>query len=150
MAEQPTNEPGISITRVFDAPRERVWREWTEPEPFADWYGGPQCEVPLESVAMDVRPGGAWRLTMLIGPREVHWRGEYLEVVEPERLVFTVTDKPGDDRHELVTVVLRELDDGRTEMQFEQRGHMGPEQYEAAKTGWGGFFDRVTERLAAG
>jgi uncharacterized protein YndB with AHSA1/START domain len=148
MAEQPTDDRGISITRVFDAPRERVWREWTEPEPFADWYGGPGCPVPLESVTMDVRPGGVLRLTMLIGTREVQWEGEYLEVVEPERLVFTITDKPGDDRYELVTVVLTDLGDGRTEMLFEQRGHMGPEQYEAAKTGWGGFFDRVDERLA--
>jgi uncharacterized protein YndB with AHSA1/START domain len=150
MAEQPTDEPGISINRVFDAPRERVWSEWTEPEPFADWFGGPWCPVPLDSVTMDVRPGGALRLTMLIGPREVLWRGEYLEVVEPERLVFTITDQPGDDRYELVTVVLTDLGDGRTEMLFEQRGHMGPEEYEAAKTGWGGFFDRVDERLAGG
>ena len=43
------NEYGIRISRVFDAPRERVWREWTEPERFADWYGGPQCEVPREA-----------------------------------------------------------------------------------------------------
>ena len=39
-------EEGIAITRVFDAPRERVWREWTEPERFADWYGGADAEVP--------------------------------------------------------------------------------------------------------
>jgi uncharacterized protein YndB with AHSA1/START domain len=150
MAEQPSDQPGISITRVFDAPRERVWREWTEPEPFADWFGGPQCEVPLDSVEMDVRPGGRFRLTMLIGSREVDWKGEYLEVVEPERLVFTISDQPGDDRYELVTIVLTDLGDGRTEMLMEQRGHLGPEQYEAAKTGWGGFFDRVAERLAGG
>ena len=31
---------GFTITRVFDAPRERVWKEWTEPERFADWFGG--------------------------------------------------------------------------------------------------------------
>ena len=34
--------------RVFDAPRELVWKEWTEPERFADWFGGTQSEVPLE------------------------------------------------------------------------------------------------------
>jgi uncharacterized protein YndB with AHSA1/START domain len=142
------DEPGISITRVFDAPRERVWREWTEPEPFADWFGGPECEVPLSSVAMDVRPGGGWRLTMLIGSREVDWTGEYLEVVEPERLVFSITDQTPADEHDVVTVVLTDLGDGRTEMLFEQRGRMPPEQYERAKRGWGGFFDRIAERLA--
>jgi uncharacterized protein YndB with AHSA1/START domain len=143
-------EPGITITRVFDAPRERVWREWTEPERFADWYGGPDCEVPLSTVSMDVRPGGAWRLTMFAPPdrREIHWRGEYREVVEPERLVFTVSDQPGDERYELVIVVLTELGDGRTEMFFEQRGHMAAQQYERAKQGWSSFFDRIDARLA--
>ena len=50
-------EPGIAITRVFDAPRERVWQEWTEPERFADWFGGAEAEVPLSTISMDVRPG---------------------------------------------------------------------------------------------
>jgi hypothetical protein len=44
--------------------------------------------------------------------------------------------------------VLTDLGEDRTEMLFEQRGWMGPEQYEAAKRGWGGFFDRLGERLA--
>jgi hypothetical protein len=48
-------EYGIRIRRVFDAPPERVWAEWTTPEAFADWFGGPDSEVPLESVSMDVR-----------------------------------------------------------------------------------------------
>jgi uncharacterized protein YndB with AHSA1/START domain len=146
---EPT-EYGIRITRVFDAPIERVWREWTEPERFADWYGGPGCEVPLSSVSMDVRPGGAWRLTMFAPPnrRRIDWRGEYVEVEPPERLVFKVTDQPGGDVYELVSVALNELDDGRTEMHFEQRGHMSPEQYERAAGGWGGFFDYLDVRLA--
>jgi uncharacterized protein YndB with AHSA1/START domain len=146
------SEYGIRLTRVFDAPPERVWREWTEPERFADWYGGAQCEVPLDSVSMDVRPGGKWRLTMFAPPdrRRIDWKGEYLEVVAPERLVLTVSDQPGDDAFELITVVLTQLGDARTEMHFEQRGSMSPEQYERAIKGWGGFFDRIDERLAAG
>ena len=76
---------GISITRVIRAPRERVWQEWTEPERFADWFGAPGGEIPLETVTMDVRPGGAWRLTMYAGPQrhEIKWKGEYVEVVPP-------------------------------------------------------------------
>lgn len=143
-------KPDLAITRVFDASRERVWREWTSPEAFADWYGGPESEVPLSSVSMDVRPGGAWRATMFAGPErhEIRWAGEYQEVVEPERLVFTVTDRPEEDVYELVTVVLTDLGDGRTEMRFEQRGHMRPEDYRRAGQGWGTFFDRIAERLA--
>lgn len=140
----------ITITRVFDAPRERVWQEWTEPARFADWFGGPASEVPLSSVVMDVRTGGAWRLTMFAGPgrREIRWSGEYREVAVPERLVFTLTDQPDEDEVHVVTVVLADLGDGRTEMRFEQRGRMPPEQVEAAGSGWGGFFDRIAERLA--
>jgi uncharacterized protein YndB with AHSA1/START domain len=152
MAEQPLpagrSEYGITMRRVFDAPRERVWKEWTEPERFADWFGGPESEVPLSTVLMDVTPGGAWRATMLVGlgRREIQWKGEYREVAEPERLVFTLSDQPGEE-YELVTVVLTDLGDGRTEMLFQQRGQMRPEQYDRAKDGWGSFFDRIAERL---
>lgn len=141
---------GMRITRVFDAPRERVWREWTVPEAFADWFGGVEAEVPLSTVSMEVTDGGAWRATMIHGPdrREIHWHGEYVEVAEPERLVLTMCDDPDGGRYELVIVVLNDLGDGRTEMLFEQRGDMTPEQYKAAGGGWGTFFDRMAERLA--
>jgi uncharacterized protein YndB with AHSA1/START domain len=149
MADLP--RPGIAIVRVFEAPRERVWKEWTEPERFADWFGGAESEVPPASVSMDVRPGGAWRLTMFAGPdrRVIHWRGEYHEVVEPERLVLTLCDQPEEEAYELVTVVLTDLGDGRTEIRLEQRGGLAPEVYERAGQGWSSFFDRVAERLAA-
>jgi len=142
---------GLTIVRVVAAPRELVWREWVEPARFADWFGGRGCEVPLSSVTMDVREGGALRLTMLCGPerREIRWRGDYREVVPPERLVFTISAGPGEE-FELVTVVLTELDGGRTEMLLQQRGRMSPEAYERAGQGWSGFFDRMAERLAAG
>lgn len=145
-------ELGISVTRVFDAPRERVWREWTEPARFADWFGGPDYEVPVSTVSMDVRPGGAWQLTMLTDAPggEIHWSGEYHEVEEPERLVLTMSDSPGGGAYELVTVVLTDLGDGRTEMLLEQRGQQSPEEYGRAEQGWGGFFDRMAERLAEG
>ena len=139
---------GISFTRVFDAPRERVWREWVEPERFADWFGGGDAEVPLSTVTMDVRPGGSWRATMFASGREIQWKGEYREVVEPERLVLTFSDQAGDDAYELVTVVLTDLGDGRTEMRFQQRGQLSPEQYERAGSGWSSFFDRMAEHLS--
>ena len=99
---------------------------------------------------MDVSPGGAWRATMFGGPgrREIHWAGEYHEVAEPERLVFTISDQPEGDRFELVTVVLTDLGDGRTEMRFEQRGHQRPDEYDRTRQGWGAFFARLGERLA--
>jgi uncharacterized protein YndB with AHSA1/START domain len=155
VAEPPTADRlprvGITITRVFDAPPARLWQEWTEPEPFADWFGGLECEVPLSTVSMDVRLGGSWQATMFCGPerREIRWTGEYHEVVAPERLVFTVSDQPGHDVYELISVVLTDLGDGRTEMLFEQRGRMEAEEYERAKGGWSTFFDRIAAHLAA-
>jgi uncharacterized protein YndB with AHSA1/START domain len=154
VAEPPTPgdaaERGITITRVFDAPRERVWKEWTEPERFADWFGGIEAEVPVSTVSMDVREGGAWRAMMFAGPgrHEIHWKGEYREVVQPKRLVFTISDQPGDERYELVIVVLTDLGDGRTEMLFQQRGHLSAKQYQRSGQGWSSFFDRIAEHLA--
>jgi uncharacterized protein YndB with AHSA1/START domain len=139
----------ITIVREFEAPRERVWAEWTEPERFADWYGGPDAHNPLDSVSMDLREGGAWRLTMFYGAerREIRWHGEYREIVPPERLVFTISDRPPQDsEYAECTVLLEDLGDRRTRMRFEQ-GEPLPPDPAAAKTGWGVFFDRLTARL---
>jgi uncharacterized protein YndB with AHSA1/START domain len=99
---------------------------------------------------MDVRPGGLWGATMFFGPdrRAIRWKGEYLEVVAPERLVLTFSDSP-EDVYEVVTVVLNDLGSGRTEMLFEQRGHLRPEEYDRTKDGWAGFFDQMEARLRA-
>jgi uncharacterized protein YndB with AHSA1/START domain len=154
MVDRPTPDApvdGISMTRVFDAPRERVWKEWTEPDRFADWFGGPESEVPVSTVSMDVTEGGAWRATMFAGPdrREIRWKGTFQEVIEPERLVFTISDQPGDEEWELVIVVLTDLGDGRTEMLFQQHGRMSAEEYKRTTQGWGIFFDRMAEHLVA-
>lgn len=144
------DKPDIEMSWTFEAPREEVWREWTEPERFADWYGGPDFPIPLDTVVMDVREGGKWNLVMIAGPREIHWDGEYIEVKEPERLVFTVSDQPEEDVYDLCTVVLTDLDGDRTEMLFQQSGgHMSAEAYRRAAQGWSGFFERIAERLAA-
>jgi uncharacterized protein YndB with AHSA1/START domain len=145
-----TIEPaGFRTVRVFDAPRERVWREWTEPERFADWFGGADIAVPVSTVSFDLRVGGRWHATMHDGTREIRWRGEFHEIVPPERLVLTFSDQPSGDDYELAIVDLVDLGDGRTEMRFEQRGKLAAEAYLRAQRGWGIFFDRLAERLAA-
>jgi uncharacterized protein YndB with AHSA1/START domain len=143
---------GITIIRVFDAPRELVFKAWTEPERFARWFGPDDSEVPLSTVSMDVRPGGDWRATMFAGPdrNEIQWKGVYREVVEPERLVLTFSDQP-DGEPEVVTVILTDLGDKRTEMLFHQGGGALPaEEYPRAKQGWSVFFERMAEHLAEG
>ena len=62
---------GIVIVRVFDAPRELVFKAWTEAERFATWFGEHGSSIPLDKVSMDPRPGGAWSATMIHGPDEI-------------------------------------------------------------------------------
>lgn len=77
-----------AITRVLDAPRELVWKEWTEPERMAAWWGPGRFTVPFCEI--DPRPGGVF-LRCMRSPegRDLWVTGVFREVVEPERLVFT-------------------------------------------------------------
>src|SRR6266511_34360 len=136
--------------------RDRAMPEWTpdgsdpETERFASWFGPSDAEVPPSTVSMDVRAGGAWRATMFAGPgrHEIRWKGVYREVVAPGRLVFTISDQPSGE-HEVVTVILTDLGDDKTEMRFHQvGGHLPPEEYPRAKHGWSVFFERMAELLA--
>lgn len=141
---------GIDITRVVEAPRERVFAAWTVPEDFAAWYGG-DADVPLERVSLDVTPGGEWSLVIVVPGAEMPFHGVYREVSAPERLVFTLKDRsaPADTEGEIVTVTFTERGRKSTEMVFQQRGgHLTPEQYAAAEDGWEAFFDALDVRLA--
>jgi uncharacterized protein YndB with AHSA1/START domain len=90
----------LHVRRTFQAPRDRVFRAWLEPELLRSWLTGPDGSSPHAEV--DARVGGEFRITMTSGAarlltllpgREsayVHMVGRYLEIVPPERLVFTV------------------------------------------------------------
>jgi uncharacterized protein YndB with AHSA1/START domain len=153
---EPLGPPGeggrqLTITRVFDAPRERVWRAFTEAEQFAQWFGHPPFKTPPSTVSMDVRPGGEWAATQVHQEtgKELPFVGTFREVDEPERLVMTFEDP--DDRSnpriEVVTVTFRDLGE-RTEVTLNQAGYMDPRQYRLTEEGYGKFFDQL-ERLLA-
>ena len=78
----------LNLTRVIDAPRQTLWRCWTEPELIKQWFTPRPWTTPV--VEVDVRPGGASRM-IFRGPdgEEFPNHGVYLEVVPGERLVFT-------------------------------------------------------------
>lgn len=87
MANQSKYIKELTLTRVFDAPRERVWNAWTDPKLLAQWWGpqgftAPVCEV-------DARPGGAILIHMSGFGMLAPMAGVFKEVVKPERLVFT-------------------------------------------------------------
>ncbi|WP_084962621.1 SRPBCC family protein [Thermoactinospora rubra] len=146
MSPQTTAE--YEIVRFFDAPREEVYRAWTEPERFAAWFGPRTFATPADRVVLDVRPGGAWR-AVLVGEEgfEATLEGVYREVEAPSRLVFTTgdPDNPGDGPASVVTLHLLE-NGGRTEMRFHQAGVNTDEEHaEQAREGWQEFFDRLAE-----
>ena len=83
----PTDER-ILVTREFDAPKDLVYRAWTEPELVERWWGGEHGEV--TSAEIDLRVGGVWRCVMVLDDgSEAAFRGEYREVVPNERIVST-------------------------------------------------------------
>ena len=108
----------LTITRVLDAPRDLVWRAWTEDDELA-WWLHPRGTA-VEAVAFDVREGGRYRYTMVAeGSGERYpTAGVFLEVVPPERLVFTWAG-PEDpvESAPVATVTLAEVG-RRTEMTF--------------------------------
>jgi len=135
----------ISITRTFDAPPEAVFRAWTTPAVFGRWFG--TASTTVEDVSMDLKVGGAWKARMLLPDgNEIDWHGSYQEVDVPNRLVMTLSDRPG-DQFELVTVELKRVGAG-TEMTFTQSGgNMPPENYAQAEEGWRTFFDDLEAGL---
>ena len=88
-AKESVTDREFVISRVFDAPRELVWRAWTEPQHLAQWWGpkgmtNPVCEL-------EVRPGGACCIVMRTPEgTEYPMKGVFVEIVPPERLVLTM------------------------------------------------------------
>src|SRR5690242_2777846 len=79
----------LVIERVFDAPRDLVFKAWTEPERVAQWWG-PRGFKSTVLGKMDVRPGGSYRIHMRSPEGTDHWlKGRYHEVAVPERIVCT-------------------------------------------------------------
>jgi len=137
------------ITRTFDAPRELVFKAWTEPEHARHWFAPEGCTV--ESVTMDVRPGGAWRSCMRWPDGSDHWQGGvFREIVPPERLVFTYAweDADGRPKHEtLVTVRLVERA-GKTELTFHQAAFESESSRDSHAGGWNSTLTLLGEHLA--
>ena len=105
----------IVTARVLDAPRERVFEAFADPERLARWWGPEGFTNTFEE--FDLRPGGAWRFVMH-GPDGGHYRNESVfdEVAPPERVVFRHVSKP----HYRMTIALADRG-GRTEITWRMR-----------------------------
>ena len=114
---KPSAKRELTITRVFDAPRELVFKAWIDPKQMAQWWGpqgftNPVCEL-------DPRPGGAIRIHMRAPDGVVHpMTGTFSEIVAPERLVFMAVaeDQVGKPLLEALTTVTFEEQGGKTKL----------------------------------
>jgi uncharacterized protein YndB with AHSA1/START domain len=144
-----TADRELVVTRVFEAPREAVFRAWTDPKQAAMWWG-PQGFTTI-SREMDVRPVGAYRACMRSPQGTRHCRrGIYREVIPPEQLVFTYAweDSDGKLGHEtLVTVRFAELG-GKTRLTLHQAGFATADARDDHHAGWSSCMERFADYLA--
>ncbi|MDB5075945.1 MAG: Activator of Hsp90 ATPase 1 family protein [Chloroflexi bacterium] len=144
MSDQTSVAHELSYARVFDAPRELVFRCMIEPEHLTHFWGPIGVRTPLENIAVDPRPGGVFETVMVndADGSQYMMRAVYVEVVEPERLVWTealsgVT----------TTSTLVDLGDGRTEVRIRQTNV--PEAFRSpeAQAGFSTSLDRFAAYL---
>ena len=114
-AASDTADRELIFTRVFDAPRELVFKAWTDPRHLMQWWGPKGFTTSVYE--MDVRPGGVWRLTMR-GPDGVDYKNRivFLEVVKPERLVYKHEPEKGSEPVSFETTVTFAEEGGKTRL----------------------------------
>jgi uncharacterized protein YndB with AHSA1/START domain len=139
----------VVITRIFDAPRDKVFRAWTDPGEVAAWFGPEHFDTPRERIRIDLRVGGRYELTMVRrdGGGEFPIGYDILELVEPELIVLRSHPMAQVGMHEAI-VTRVELHDlgGRTRMVLTD----GPYPDGAhAEAGWSQAFDKLA-RLVTG
>ncbi len=141
----------LRLTRLFDAPRERVFAAWTDPDQFVQWMCPPGFG--LDECTMDVRKGGAWRVHGYKPDGAFFAKsGIYLDVIRPELLVFTWAHHAEDNHasargHETtVRVEFRTVGD-RTEITLTHGPFIDTPDLNGHSTGWQGCFDKLTAFL---
>ena len=134
-----TTDTTLTLRRTFTAPRERVWRAFTDPDELKQWFvpEGMTAEVH----ALDPESGGAFAVSWTDGENRIDNEGTYVEVIENERLV-AVEETPGGELR--LTYEFRDIDDG-TEVVVTQ-DFPGPVPDGSAE-GWAGIIDNLGELL---
>jgi uncharacterized protein YndB with AHSA1/START domain len=135
----------LLIKRTFDAPRKLVFKVWTDPKHLAQWWGPRGFTTEVHE--MDVRPGGVWRYSMH-GPdgSDYPFDGVYVEVVEPERLVFdgSIHESP---KQRVWTEVTFADQGAKTEVTVRQFFSFESDATRGASIGWNQQLDRLQEFL---
>jgi uncharacterized protein YndB with AHSA1/START domain len=141
----------LVITRVFDAPRNLVFRAWTERDHLAQWFGPRGFTMTM--CQMDQRPGGTYRFGMRSTEGSDHWlKGVYREIVEPEKLAFTYawTDSEGNPTRPETLIVLTfdEEPGNKTRFTLHQSVFESVTACDMHRQGWTSSLDRLAEVIA--
>ncbi len=140
----------IVMTRTFDAPRDLVWKAFTDPKHVARWFGGRGFVTTL--CEMDVRPGGIWKHVMRMpNGEDLVMEVVFLEVVKPERLVWENVDHgkraPGGHPTSRMTVTLEAVGK-KTKWTLVTRFGSIEERDAANRIGFANVIAEGTEKLA--
>jgi uncharacterized protein YndB with AHSA1/START domain len=139
-------KPSLTIKRRFNAPPQKVFSAWTDPEKVKRWMG--PGEVKVLRVECDARVGGRYRWVMQAPSGEEHdASGVYREVVLNEKLVFTWAWKSTPERESLVTVIFKKDGDG-TIMTFTHAQFFDEEARDRHQQGWNGAFEKLGQYLS--
>lgn len=138
----------LSLTRIYDAPRELVFRCMITPEHLTHFWGPVGVSTPIENITVDPRPGGVFETIMVndTDGAEYPMRGVFVEVRPPEKLVWTEAAVEGGMT---TSVSFTDLGDGRTEVVSHQTNM--PEMYLSpeAQAGLQSSFDRFAAYLVS-
>ncbi len=144
--QRTTPETSVQLRRTFAAPRQKVFRAWTDPEELTKWFA-PGDDFTTKVPELDLRPGGSYRIEMHSPAGNVHCVvGTYREVSPPNRLVYTWRWLDKDMSETLVTVEFHDRG-GQTEVVLTHELFPTPEWREQHAHGWNGCLARL-ERLA--
>jgi uncharacterized protein YndB with AHSA1/START domain len=144
-----TADQEVLITRIFEAPREQVFRAWTDPDEVAAWYGPEHMDAPRERIRIDPRVGGRWELTMVQrgGGAEFSISYEIIELVEPELIVLRSDPMPQVGMHEGAVVRVEFHDHGaKTRMTLSDGPY--PAGGGHAEAGWSAALDKLAVLVA--
>ena len=139
----------VLITRIFDAPRERVFKAWTDPDGVAAWYGPEHFDTPLERIHIDLRVGGRYELTMVQRDSGAEFAigFDILELVEPELIVLRSDPMPQMGMHEPAFTRVEFHDHGnKTRMTLTDGPYPGGGGH--AEAGWSAAFDKLAVHVA--
>ena len=150
VADPGTHE--IVITRSFDAPRDQVFKAFTDPEAVAQWWGLRDSETVVDE--LEARPGGRWRFVQKSGDGSEHgFHGVFHDAVASERIVYTF-EYEGIPGHVLLETITLEEKDGRTRMTdssvFQSVADRDGMLSSGMEEGAAESFDRLDEHLAKG